>query len=187
MPTTATICELGSAAVDFDLPGVDGRRHRLADLRGPRGLLLMFICNHCPYVKAILPRIVRDAHALQAMGIGVAAISSNDAEAYPEDAFPEMISLAWREGFRFPYLYDAEQQVARDYDVVCTPDFYGYDANLQLRYHGRLDGSRKEALPDAPRELFEAMRAVAEGREAPEEQVPSIGCSIKWRKEIAPS
>jgi peroxiredoxin len=141
----------------------------------------MFICNHCPYVQAVLDRIVRDALDLQALGVGVVAISSNDAAACPEDSFEAMQRL-WRgRSLPFPYLYDADQSVARAYGAVCTPDFYGYDRELRLQYHGRLDASARQPAPaDARRELFEAMKQVVLTGRAPAQQVPSIGCSIKW-------
>lgn len=142
----------------------------------------MFICNHCPYVQAVVDRMVRDANELRALGIGVAAIMSNDVVAYPEDGFDNMTVFAARHGFAFPYLYDESQQVARAYDAVCTPDFFGFDADLGLQYRGRLDESRKQAAPvDVRRDLFEAMRQVAETGRGPVDQIPSMGCSIKWR------
>ena len=179
--TTTPHGELGSLAPDFALPATDGRRYTLADVRGRTGTLIAFICNHCPYVRAIRARLVRDARELQALGVGVAAISSNDAVGYPEDSFDHMRRIAGEWGLPFPYLYDESQQVARAYGAVCTPDFFGYDAALKLRYRGRLDSSGKEASPDAVRELFAAMKAVAAGRAAPAVQNPSIGCSIKWK------
>lgn len=179
--TTTPPGEPGSSAPDFTLPATDGRRYALADVRGSNGTLIAFICNHCPYVRAIRERLVRDARELQALGVGVAAISSNDAVAYPEDSFDNMRRTAAEWGLPFPYLYDESQQVARAYGAVCTPDFFGYDAELKLRYRGRLDSSGKQASPDAVRELFEAMRAIAGGQPAPAEQNPSIGCSIKWK------
>lgn len=181
MATTAPPGELGSIAPDFLLPGTDGRWHALADVSGPRGTLIAFICNHCPYVQAIRERLVRDALDLQQLGIGVAAISSNDADAYPEDSFDNMRRVAKQWGFAFPYLYDESQQVARAYGAVCTPDFFGYDADLRLRYRGRLDSSGKQAAPAAVRELYEAMALVAAGNPAPADQNPSIGCSMKWK------
>lgn len=175
-------CDFGWPAPDFSLPGTDGRQHTLASCRGENGLLVAFICNHCPYVRAILDRLLRDAAELQQLGIGVVAISSNDVEAYPEDAFPEMVRLAAAKGFSFPYLYDGTQAVARAYGAVCTPDFFGFDRALGLQYRGRLDASgRQTAAADARRELFEAMRAVAESGRGPAQQNSSIGCSLKWK------
>lgn len=176
------VCDFGWKARDFDLPGTDGRRYRLADLAGPNGLLLMFICNHCPYVKAILDRMVRDARELQAEGIGVAAICANDPADYPEDSFENMQRVAREHGFSFPYLHDESQDVARAYGAVCTPDFFGFNAALELQYRGRLDASRTTPVPGARRELFEAMQAVARTGRGPAEQVPSMGCSIKWKR-----
>lgn len=182
MAVETPICDFGWKAPDFALPGVDGRSWRLADIKGERGVLVMFICNHCPYVRSVIDRIVRDAKELQAMGVGVAAISSNDAATYPEDSFDNMKRVAAREGFTFPYLYDESQAVAGAYGAVCTPEFFGFDAELGLQYRGRLDASRKEAGPvDLRRDLFLAMRQVAETGKGPAEQVPSMGCSIKWK------
>jgi peroxiredoxin len=176
------ICNFGWKAPDFDLPAVDGRRYRLADARGPNGLLVMFICNHCPYVKAIRARMVRDAADLQALGIGVAAISANDPADYPEDSFENMKRVAAEFRYPFPYLFDESQDVARAYDAVCTPDFFGFDAGLGLQYRGRLDASRTSPVPEARRDLFEAMKQVAQTGRGPAEQVPSMGCSIKWKR-----
>ena len=176
------VCDFGLPAVNFDLPGTDGRRHTLADCRGPNGLLVMFICNHCPFVKAVIDRIVRDCRELAALGVGSVAIMSNDVAVYPEDSFENMALLAQRLDFPFPYLHDETQSVARAYGAVCTPDFFGYNAQLELQYRGRLDASgRNPAPPDAPRELFAAMRLIAETGLGPREQTASIGCSIKWR------
>lgn len=182
MSVQTPICEFGRPAVDFTLPDTAGKSWSLADIRGSKGTLVMFLCNHCPYVRAVVDRIVRDVTALQGMGIGAAAIMSNDTEAYPEDSFDKMGDFARRHGFTFPYLYDKSQEVARAYDAVCTPDFFGFDAGLGLQYRGRLDASRREAGPiGARRELFEAMAGVAAGLGGPTEQIPSMGCSIKWR------
>lgn len=176
------ICDFGQPAVNFDLPGTDGRRHTLADCRGPNGLLLMFICNHCPFVQAVIDRIVRDCRELVTLGVGSVAIMSNDVAAYPEDSFENMAQLARRLDFPFPYLYDESQAVARAYGAVCTPDFFGYNSKLELQYRGRLDASGRNPAPaDAPRELFAAMRQIAETGYGPREQTASIGCSIKWR------
>ncbi|MGF1445421.1 MAG: thioredoxin family protein [Pikeienuella sp.] len=183
MPVETTpICDFGRPAPDFALPATDGKIYALADIRGPRGLLLMFICNHCPYVKAVADRICRDARDLSALGIGVAAICSNDATTHPEDSFENMARFAEAHGFGFPYLHDESQAIAKAYDAVCTPDFFGYDAGLGLQYRGRLDASgATPGSPDLPRELYEAMKAVAETGQGPQDQTPSMGCSIKWK------
>lgn len=173
----------GAAAPDFALPGVDGRVWTRDSCRGPNGLLVMFICNHCPYVRAVIDRIVRDARDLAPLGVGVVAISANDPLAYPEDSLANMVEVARRHAFPFPYLYDETQGIARAYGAVCTPDFFGFNARLELQYRGRLDASRRDpAPPDARRELFEAMKMIAATGKGPAEQSPSIGCSIKWRE-----
>jgi len=182
LAATPPVCDFGWKAPDFRLPATDGQTYALNDIRGPKGTLVMFICNHCPYVKAVMDRIVRDGRDLKALGIGVAAISSNDAADYPEDSFPSMKELAERLGFPFPYLYDEDQSVARAWGAACTPDFFGFDASLGLQYRGRLDASgRNPASPDARRELYEAMAQVAATGKGPAEQVASMGCSIKWK------
>ncbi len=182
MATTPAVCDFGWKAKDFTLPSTDGRTLSLADIAGPKGTLVMFICNHCPYVLAIIDRIVRDGRDLQALGIGVVAICSNDAVAYPRDSFDNMKRMTVEWGLPFPYLHDADQSVARAYDAACTPDFFGFNAAFGLQYRGRLDASRKGAGPgDLRRDLFEAMKQVAETGLGPVEQVPSMGCSIKWK------
>ncbi len=174
-------CEAGMQAPDFSLPDTDGRLVSLADVRGESGTLVMFICNHCPYVKAILPRLLDDCRTLAGENVGCVAIMSNDPTDYPEDSPENMARLAREARFPFPYLLDESQAVARAYGAVCTPDFFGFDKDLKLRYRGRLDaGAREEPPPGSPRELVDAMRRIAAG-ETPETQVPSIGCSIKWR------
>jgi peroxiredoxin len=177
------VCDFGRQAPDFDLPGTDGRRHSLASSRGPNGLLVMFICNHCPYVKAVLDRIVRDCRELKDHGIGAIAIMSNDPTDYPEDSWDNMVRVAHEMDFPFPYVLDETQAVAKAYDAVCTPDFFGFNANLELQYRGRLDASRKESVAGARRDLFEAMLQVAQTGQGPREQIPSMGCSIKWKDE----
>lgn len=178
------VCEFDKPAVDFKLPGVDGKEWSLADCAGPNGLLVMFICNHCPYVKAIIERIVRDTNELKAMGVNTVAIMSNDPSLKEEDSFENMKVVSDRFGFSFPYLMDETQQVAKAYGAVCTPDFFGYNGKLELQYRGRLDASRKEtASEDVPRDLFLGMRQVAETGRGPSEQIPSMGCSIKWKNE----
>ena len=176
------VCEFGWPAPDFALPDTAGNQHTLASLSGPKGLLVMFICNHCPYVQAIIDRLIRDCRALQARGIGIAAIMSNDVEAYPADSPEHMRRWAEELQFPFPYLFDADQSVARAYGAVCTPDFFGFNHQLQLQYRGRLDASGRQPGPaDARRELFEAMQQVADTGHGPLEQIASIGCSIKWQ------
>lgn len=181
--TTPPVCAFEQAAPDFSLPGVDGRIHTRDTARGTHGLLVMFICNHCPYVQAILPRLLRDTLELARQGIGSIAIMSNDSLAYPDDSWDAMQRIAREQAFPFPYVLDATQEVARAYGAVCTPDFFGYNSQMKLQYRGRLDASRREAAPpDARRELFEAMQQVAHTGQGPREQTSSIGCSIKWRQ-----
>ncbi len=176
------VCDFGQPAADFSLPGVDGKTWSLEMCRGENGLLVMFICNHCPYVKAVLQRLVRDTRDLQALGVNSVAIMSNDPSLYEEDSFENMQKVAETYQFPFPYLLDESQAVAKAYGAVCTPDFFGYNRQLQLQYRGRLDASRMEPAPeDARRDLFEAMQQVAQTGQGPEEQIPSMGCSIKWR------
>ncbi len=184
MAATADPVRRGMPAPDFRLPGVDGRDCSLEQARGPRGLVVMFVCNHCPYVQAVAPRLAREARALRELGVHSVAINSNDTVAYPEDSFDNMKEFAQRHGWDFPYLFDASQQVAKAYGAVCTPDLFGFDARLLLQYRGRLDSARglAQPAPDTRRELYEAMRGIAEGRGGPDEQIPSIGCSIKWRE-----
>jgi len=178
--TESPICDFDLPAVDFKLTGVDGKQYDLNSLQGPNGLLIMFICNHCPYVKSIINRIIRDASELYKLGINSVGIMSNDPNEYEEDSFENMKKIASDLNFPFPYLIDETQEVARSYGAVCTPDFFGYNKNLGLQYRGRLDESRKESVTDAKRELFEAMRAIAETGKGPVNQIPSMGCSIKW-------
>lgn len=176
------VCDFGWQAPDFSLPDVDGQLVNLKDSMGEKGLLIMFICNHCPYVKAILPRLISDVKALQALGVNTVAIMSNDPADYPEDRPENMKKLAQEMALPFPYLLDETQQIAKAYDAVCTPDFFGFNAQFELQYRGRFDESRKETAPQSSRELFHAMKQVAETGRGPEEQVASIGCSIKWKE-----
>ena len=176
------VCNFGQPAIDFDLPDINGKRQTLASCRGPNGLLVMFICNHCPYVKAIIDRLIRDCRDLAEHGIGCVAIMSNDAAAYPDDAPEQMQRWANEQAFPFPYLYDESQATGRAFGAVCTPDFFGYNSKLELQYRGRLDASdRTPGATDARRDLFEAMRQVAATGNGPREQLASIGCSIKWK------
>ncbi|MCB1368178.1 MAG: thioredoxin family protein [Rhodobacteraceae bacterium] len=182
MAAIPPVCDFGWKAPDFRLPASDGRTLGLGDIAGPKGTLVMFICNHCPYVLAVLDRIIRDARDLQALGVGVVAISSNDVMAYPQDGPEQMAELAAKHGFSFPYLYDESQDVARAYGAACTPDFFGFNAAGELQYRGRLDASTRSAGPgNLRRDLFEAMKKVAKTGQGPRDQVPSMGCSIKWK------
>ena len=183
MPTLSqTPPPLGWTAQDFDLEGTDGKRHRLADLRGAKGTLVMFICNHCPYVQAVLDDIIADVRELEAAGIASVAIMPNDTRAYPADSFDNMKRLAKEKRFPFPYLLDETQAVARAYDAACTPDFFGFNADLSLQYRGRIyDVRNRQRVPGSKRELYEAMTQIARSGRGPEDQTPSMGCSIKWR------
>ena len=178
------VCDFGLDAIDFNLPGVDGKNWSLAQCKGDKGLLVMFICNHCPYVKAIRERIVRDARELKVLGVNSVAIMSNDPTLYEEDSFENMKKVSDDFEFDFPYLFDETQKVARAYSAVCTPDFFGYNSELELQYRGRLDASRKEtAKGEVRRDLFEAMKLVADTGKGPLDQIPGMGCSIKWKDE----
>jgi peroxiredoxin len=177
------VCDFGKVAPEFRLPGTDGKTYSLNDVRGPNGLLVMFICNHCPYVKAIRDRILRDVAELKAFGVNSVAIMSNDPTDYPEDSFENMKTVATELKFPMPYLFDESQEVAKQYGAVCTPDFFGYNKDLKLQYRGRLDESRKEPAPNARRDLFEAMKQVAQTSHGPKDQIPSMGCSIKWKNQ----
>ncbi len=177
------LCDFGWGAPDFDLPGIDGKRYQLANSCGPNGLLVMFICNHCPYVKSIRARIIRDTLELKQHGLNSIAIMSNDPADYAEDSFANMQLIAAQYGYPFPYVLDETQHVAKDYGAVCTPDFFGFNANMELQYRGRLDASRKETAPDAERDLFNAMLQIAKTGNGPREQIASMGCSIKWKSE----
>jgi peroxiredoxin len=181
--TETPVCDFGTPAPDFNLPGTDGRLWSLQDCRGENGTLVMFICNHCPYVKAIQPLLVRDTGELLQHGIRSVAIMPNDTEAYPEDSLENMRRVAVEFDYPFPYLIDESQEIARAYGAVCTPDFFGYNAALELQYRGRLDATTpsRQAGKDAPRELFEAMCSIAETGKGPPHQNISMGCSIKWR------
>ncbi len=182
MAATPQQAELGIPAPDFTLPATDGRTYGFADIAGKNGTVIVFICNHCPYVKAVADRMAEDARTLAQEEIGFAAICANDPVAYPQDSFENMQAFAERHGFDFPYLQDETQEVARAYDAVCTPDFFGVSADGLIQYRGRLDEGRTDPPPEgARRELVEAMRHIAETGQAPSGQIPSVGCSIKWR------
>ncbi len=176
------VCDFNWQAPDFALLNVDGTRHNLQQSMGASGLLVMFICNHCPYVKAILPRLINDCRELQKLGIKTVAISSNDDFDYPEDSFENMQKIAIELDFPFEYLYDERQTVAKAYGAVCTPDFFGFNKDLRLQYRGRFDESRKDTAPNSTRDLFHAMKQIAETGQGPKEQIASIGCSMKWKE-----
>jgi peroxiredoxin len=175
--------DIGKLALDFHLPATDGKTYSLSDIAGEKGTVVVFICNHCPYVKGVADRLIADAKALAKEGIGFVAISSNDVAAFPEDSFPKMREFAAEYGLPFPYLFDETQEVARAYGALCTPDFFGLNADRVIAYRGRLDEGKKDPPPPgAKRELLDAMRVVAKTGEGPTEQIPSVGCSIKWKE-----
>jgi peroxiredoxin len=181
-PRETPICDFGRPAIDFSLPDINGVVQSLDSCKGESGLLVMFICNHCPYVKAIQKRLVRDTRELQQHGIASVAIMSNDVSTYADDSLENMKVIAERFDFPFPYLFDESQQVARAYGAICTPDFFGYNSELELQYRGRLDASGKnQDAGDSRRDLFEAMKQVSMTANGPEQQIPSIGCSLKWK------
>ncbi len=176
------ICDFGWKAPDFTLADPDGRSYRMSEHLGGKGLLIAFICNHCPYVKAIADRLVEDVKVLQAEGINVLAVMSNDYVDVPADAPPNMKRFAEQHGFTFPYLVDEDQSVGRSYNAVCTPDFFGLNSDGELQYRGRLDDARMGEASDRTPELLNAMRQIAETGTGPETQTPSMGCSIKWSR-----
>ena len=178
------ICNFGWKAPDFNLKGIDEKNYNFLDVKGENGTLVMFICNHCPYVKSVIGRIVEDCQILQENGIGIIAIMSNDVNDPKyghEDSFENMIKFSKNNQFSFPYVYDETQETGREYDAVCTPDFFGFNSNNELQYRGRLESSQQELIPNAKKELLEAMLQVAKNGQGPKEQFPSIGCSIKWK------
>jgi peroxiredoxin len=182
MAAHAKPADLGLKAPPFTLPGTDGKTHSLADLKGARGTVVVFICNHCPYVQAVIDRLAEDARALASLGVSTIAICSNDAVRYPEDSFPNMRAFAKQHDLPFPYLHDESQEVARAYGAVCTPDYFGFNDKLALAYRGRLDEGRTDPPPKgAKRELLDAMALIAKTGNGPGEQFPSVGCSIKWK------
>lgn len=182
MAAIPPVCDFGLPAPGFELMGTDGSRHRLEDLAGPSGTVIVFMCNHCPYVQVMLPSLIEDARTLRGFGVSVVGINANDEKAYPEDSFSGMVELIRRLELGFPYLHDADQSVARAYGAVCTPDFFGYNSAMELQYRGRLDAAGKAGKPGTRRDLVLAMRDVALTGRGPAEQTASIGCSIKWRE-----
>ena len=182
MPIQTPICDFGKKAVPFELKSTDQKFLKLEDIQGENGTLIMFICNHCPYVKAVTKDIVEDCNNLKKLGINSIAICSNDAVNYPEDSFENMIKFSSSNSFSFPYLVDETQEVAKAYDAVCTPDFFGYNKNLELQYRGRMR-ELKKLIPvrSGESDLFRAMKQIAETGKGPKEQIPSAGCGIKWK------
>ncbi len=182
MALQMSVSEIGKTAPQFSLPGTDGKTHSLSDVSGANGTVVVFICNHCPYVRAIVARLVADAKTLAKEGIGFVAISSNDVDTFPQDSFERMADFATDNGFPFPYLYDESQEVAGAYGAVCTPDFFGVSADGSIEYCGRLDEGRTAPIqPGTKRELVDAMRMIAATGKGPDEQFPSVGCSLKWK------
>ena len=182
---TTPICDFGWNAPDFALPGIDGKSYSLSEIKGINGTLVMFICNHCPYVKSVIHRIVEDISILNSKGIGTIAIMSNDVNDPKyghEDSFDNMKLFSQNNNFVFPYVYDETQEVGRNYNAVCTPDFFGFNSNNELQYRGRLEESKMEIVPNARKELLEAMIQIAETGKGPIKQIPGIGCSIKWKE-----
>jgi len=181
MPEVTPICQFGTKAISFSLKGIDEKIYNLDEIKGENGILVMFICNHCPYVKGIIDRLVTDVIVLQKKGVACFAIMSNDTEKYPEDSFENMKQFSKKNNFTFPYLYDSTQEIAKAYGAVCTPDFFGYNKNLELQYRGRLDnaGISGEILKN--KELLNAFYQIIKTGKGPEEQKSSMGCSIKWK------
>ena len=182
MPIQTPICDFGKKAIPFELKSTDKKTLKLEDIRGENGTLIMFICNHCPYVKAVTKDIVDDCEKFKQYGINSVAICSNDAVNYPEDSFENMIKFSNDNNFTFPYLIDETQEVAKAYDAVCTPDFFGYNKNLELQYRGRIR-ELKKLIPirSGESDLFQAMIQIAETGKGPKKQIPSAGCGIKWK------
>lgn len=175
-------CNFTFKATEFNLMNVDGKTYSLTDIKRDKGILIMFICNHCPYVKAIIHDLVEDAKKIQNLGVGVAAIMPNDTVNYPEDSFENMIEFSKKNDFSFPYLLDENQEIAKSYDAICTPDFFGFNDQLELHYRGRLnENNPSKQNPKAVPELYNAMKQIAETGKGPDEQFPSMGCSIKWK------
>ena len=179
--TKTPICDFGKKAENFQLNSTDNKLISLNDVKGENGTLVMFICNHCPYVKAVIEDIVIDCKKLETNGIKSVAICSNDVKNYPEDSFDNMIKFSQNHDFNFPYLFDATQEIAKKYGAVCTPDFFGYNGNLELQYRGRIR-ELKELKPvgGGDSDLYKAMKQIAETENGPKNQIPSMGCNIKW-------
>ena len=181
---TTPLCDFGETAIDFTLKNVDGKTMSLEQCRGENGTVVMFISNHCPYVKAIQATLIEDARTMLEFGVRCVAIMPNDTVNYPDDSFENMQRVAKELDYPFPYLIDETQDVARQYDAICTPDFFGFNRDLELQYRGRLNAITPSNPDDANPgyDLVDAMRLIAETGKGPEKQTPSMGCSIKWRQ-----
>ena len=183
MSVSTPICNFGEKSHEFRLQSTEGKLVSLSDVKGKNGYLIMFICNHCPYVQAIINFLVNDVKYLESIGVKSVAIMSNDTKNYPEDSFENMKKFAKENNFNFPYLYDEDQEIAKKYSAVCTPDFFGYNKNSELQYRGRiLDAKKLKPVDKGETELKKAMKLIAETGKGPQEQIPSMGCSIKWFK-----
>ena len=181
--TVTPVCNFGEKAKNFNLISTESKKISLEDVKGANGTLIMFICNHCPYVKAVIKDIVEDVKSLEALGINSVAIMSNDVKNYPEDSFENMIKFSKLHNFSFPYLYDNTQDVAKNYNAVCTPDFFGYNKNLELQYRGRIRELKNlKAVRMGDSDLKIAMKLISSTGKGPKEQIPSMGCNIKWFK-----
>ena len=180
--TKTPICDFGKQAENFKLKSTDGKFLTLEDLKGKNGTLIMFICNHCPYVKAIISDVVKDCNKLSKLGVNSLAICSNDVENYPEDSFENMSIFSKKNNFNFSYLHDETQEVAKKYGAVCTPDFFGYNGNMELQYRGRIRGLKDlQPIRDGDSDLLLAMTQISKTGNGPKEQIPSMGCNIKWK------
>ena len=180
--TKTPMCDFGKQAENFKLKSTDGKFLTLEDLKGKNGTLIMFICNHCPYVKAIISDVVKDCNKLSKLGVNSLAICSNDVENYPEDSFENMSIFSKKNNFNFSYLHDETQEVAKKYGAVCTPDFFGYNRNLELQYRGRIRELKDlKPIRDGDSDLLLAMTQISKTGNGPTEQIPSMGCNIKWR------
>ena len=179
--TKTPICNFGEKPHSFSLKGVDEKIYKLEDCLGKNGTIIMFICNHCPYVKAIIKNIVEDTNKLKELEIKAIAIMSNDTINYPEDSFEKMKEFSKLNNFNFPYVIDASQEIAKKYGAVCTPDFFGYNGNQELQYRGRMR-ELKELRPvnSGDSDLYKAMKQISETGKGPDDQIPSMGCNIKW-------
>jgi len=181
MPVKTPICDFGQTAKSFELKSTKNEIVKLNDINGKNGTLVMFICNHCPYVIAVIKDIIEDCENLEKLGVKAVAICSNDSINYPEDSFDKMIKFHEDHNFNFPYLLDETQVIAKNYGAVCTPDFFGYNKNLELQYRGRIRGLKNlKPIKSGESDLFNAMRQISETNKGPEDQIPSMGCGIKW-------